>query len=64
MGRPSKGLTTSTYRRNKSPNKKQKAMFAITDITNQELRKFHKKFKNSPYLGYRSKQVQNVPTEG
>ena len=48
--------------RNKNPNKK-KARFSITEITNQDFSKFLNKFKNSPYLVYKSKQVYNEPTE-
>ena len=44
-------------------NKKQKARFSVTDITNQYFRNFLKKFKNSPYLGYKSKKVHDEPTE-
>ena len=58
-----KGLTTSLALRNKGPNKEQKSRFSITDITNKYFRKFLKKFKNSPYLGYNSKLVHNEPTE-
>ena len=50
MGRPGKGMTASLAIRNKMSNKKQKARFSITDITNQDFRKLLKKFKNSPYL--------------
>ena len=63
MGIPGKGMTTYISLRTKSTNKKQKARFDITDITNQYFRKLLKKFKNSPDLGYKSKQVQNEPTE-
>ena len=49
--------------RNKSPNKKQREMFSIIDITNQDFSKLLEKFNNSPYLGYKSKQVHNEPTE-
>ena len=52
-------MPISLYIRNKRSNKKKKARFAITDITKQDLRKFLKNFKNSPYLGYKSKQVRN-----
>ena len=38
-------------------------MFAITDITNQDFRKLLKKFNDSPYLGYKSKQVNDEPTK-
>ena len=38
-------------------------MFAITDITNQDFRKFIRKFNNATYIGYKSKQVHNEPTE-
>ena len=44
-------------------NKKQNSRFAITEITNQDFSKFLNKFKNSPYLVYKSKQVYNEPTE-
>ena len=57
------GMTTSLALRTKIPNKKQKARIAITDITNHDFRKFHEAFNNSPYLGYRKKQVHNEPTE-
>ena len=63
MGRQGKEMTTSLALRIKISNKIQKEMFAITDITNQYFRKFLKFFKNSPYLGYTSKQVHNEPTE-
>ena len=55
MGIPGKGLTTYLALRTKIPNNKQKARFAITDITNQYFMKLIKKFKNSPHLGYKSK---------
>ena len=42
---------------------KQKVRFAITDVTNKELRKLLNKFNNSPYLGYKIKKVNNEPTE-
>ena len=60
---PSKGLNTSIYIMTKRSTNKQKARFAITDITNQDFRKLLKKFKDSPYLGYKSKQVHNGITE-
>ena len=63
MGRPGKGMTTYLTLSTKIPNKKKNSRFSITDITNQYFRKFLKKFKNSPYLGYNSKQVHNEPTE-
>ena len=56
-------MTISLDLRTKISNKKQKSRFAITDITNQDLRKLLKKFKNSPYIGYKSKQINNEPTE-
>ena len=62
-GIPGKGLTTFIDLSTKSPNKKQKARFSITDIPKQDFRKLLKKFENSPYLGYKSKQVHNEPTE-
>ena len=46
MGRPGKGKTTSLALRTKKSNKKQKARFDITDITEQKLRKFLKKCNN------------------
>ena len=60
---PGKGLTDSLSISTKRPNKEQKAKFSITDITNQDFRDFLKKFGNSPYLGYKEKQVHNEPTE-
>ena len=63
MLRTGNGVTTSLDLSNKNPNKKQKAGFYITDITKQDFRKLLKKFENSPYLGYKSKQVHNEPTE-
>ena len=63
MGRPSKGMTISQDIRNKISNKKQKARFEITDIIKRYFRKLLKKFNNSPYLGYKIKQVHNEPTE-
>ena len=51
MGIPGKGMTTSLSLRTKTPNKQQKEKFDINDITNQDFRKFIKKFKNSPYIG-------------
>ena len=42
---------------------RKKARFDINDITNQYFRNLLKKFNNSPYLGYKSKQVHNEPTE-
>ena len=63
MGRPGKGLTTSLALSTKSSNKKQKAGLAITGITNQDFRKLLNKFKYSPYIGYKIKQVHNEPTE-
>ena len=62
MGIPGKGLTTSMDLRTKS-SKIKKVMFDITDITNQDFRKFLKKFNNSPYLGYKSKNIHNEPPE-
>ena len=59
IGIPGKGRATSMYLRTKIPNKKQKSRFAITDITKQYFRKLLKKFDNSPYLGYKSKQAHN-----
>ena len=46
MGIPGKGMTTYMYLRTKRTNKKQKARFSITDITNQDFRKLLNKFKN------------------
>ena len=63
MQQSGKGITTSLSLRNKRPNKKQKARFDITDIDNQDLRKFLNKFRNSLYLGYKKKQVHNELTE-
>ena len=44
-------------------NKKQKARFSITGITNQYFRKLLNNFNNSFYLSYKIKQVHNEPTE-
>ena len=60
---PDKGLTTTLVLSTKSPNKKQKARFTVTDSTKQEFSKLLKKFNNSPCLGYKSNQVHNEPTE-
>ena len=62
MGRPGKGITTSMDLSTRRSNKK-KGKVSISDITNQYLRKFLKKFQNSSYLGYKSKQIHNYPTE-
>ena len=56
------GMTVSIMLLTKSPNNKQKARFAITDITNQDFRKLLKEIKNSPYLGLNNKHVNNKPT--
>ena len=58
-----KGMKTSMDLRTKTSNKKQKAKFAITDNTNQELRKLINMFNNFPFLGYKSKQFHDKPVE-
>ena len=58
-----KGLTDSLTLRTKRKNKKQNSRNAITDITNQYFRKLIMEFNNSPYIGYKKKQVHNEPTE-
>ena len=63
MGRPGKGLNNSLALITKKSNHKQKGRFANNDITNKYFRIFLKKFKNSPYLGYKIKRVQNEPVE-
>ena len=63
MGGPIKGLTTSLDLITRIPNKKQKSKFSINDITNQYLRQFINKFKNSPYLDYKQKHVHNESTD-
>ena len=63
MGRSGKGLTTSLTLRTIIPNNKQKSRTAVNDITNQYLRNLLREFNNSPYLGYRKKQVHNEPIE-
>ena len=63
MGRTYKGITTSLDIRTKRSNRKQNERFSVTGITNKDFRKLLKKFKISPYLGYKSKQVHNEPTE-
>ena len=55
---PGKTLIASLDLRNKGPNKKQKARFFMTDITNQDFSKLLKNFKNSPYLGHNSKPTE------
>ena len=56
-------MNTSLALRIKMPNKKQKSMISITEITNQDFRKLIKEFRNSPYLGYNRKHVHNELTE-
>ena len=63
MGIPGYGLATSLYLITKRSNKKQKARFLISDITKQNFSKLLKNVDNSPYLGYKSKQVNNEPNE-
>ena len=63
MGIPGKGMTNSLDLSSKMLSNKQKSSFAITDINKQDFIKFFKKFINSPYLGYNSKQVHIEPTE-
>ena len=48
---PGKELTASIALRTKNSNKKQKSSFNITDIINQEFRKFLNKFNNLPDIG-------------
>ena len=60
---PGKGMNTSLVLCIKRSNKKQKASFYITDITNQDFRQLLKNFDNSLYVGYKSKQVHNEPTQ-
>ena len=50
MVRLGKGMNNCLTLSTKNPKKKQKERISITDITNQDLRKFLKEFKNSPYL--------------
>ena len=63
MGRPGKGLITSLDLRIKNPENKQNISFAFTDITKYYFSKFLKKFNNSDYLDYNSKQVHNEPNQ-
>ena len=63
VGLSGTGTTTSMYISTKSSNKKQKTRLYITDITKQDFRKLLKKFKNSPYIVYKIKQVYNEPAE-
>ena len=58
-----KGLNNSLDIRTKRSNKKQNSRFSITDINNQDSRNLLKKFDNSPYLGWKIKQVYNESTE-
>ena len=59
LGIPGRGVTNSLSIRNKIPNKKQKAMFAIADINNQDFINLINIFNISPYQGYKSKQFNN-----
>ena len=52
-------MTNSMDLITKRSNRKQKASFSITNINNQDFRKLLKNFKNSPYLGFKSKQFHN-----
>ena len=63
MDIPGKGMTNFLALRTKISNKKQKAGFDITDISNQDFRKFLKRFNSSSYLGLKIKQVHNIATE-
>ena len=63
MGRSDNGMITSLTFKTKIPNNKQKTRTSITDITNQYFQNLIKEFNNSPYLGYKKKQVHNEPTE-
>ena len=58
-----KGINNSLDLSTKRSNKKQNAMFSITDINKQYFRKLLKKFDNSPSIGYKIKKVHNKPTE-
>ena len=62
-GNTSQGADCLSGSQEQKSNKKQKARFSITKITNEDFSKLLKKFNNSPYLGYKSKQVHNEPTE-
>ena len=62
MGSPGEGMTASLALRTNITKNIQKARFAITDITKQELMKLLKEFNNSLYLGYNNKQIRNKPT--
>ena len=57
MGIQGKGVVTSLDLRTKIPNRKQKEKFPLLTLTTL------KKFKNSPYLDNKQKQVYNEPTE-
>ena len=63
VGLSGTGTTTSMEISTKSSNKKQNTRLYITDITKQDFRKLLKKFKNSPYIVYKIKQVYNEPAE-
>ena len=58
-----KGLTTSLNPKTGSPNKKQKARIAITDITNQYFRTLLREFKTFTLSRFKNKGVYNVPTD-
>ena len=58
-----KGMTKYLTLSTKSTKNKQNTRTYITTITNHDFRKFLKDINNSPYLGYKKKQVYNEPTE-
>ena len=63
IGRIYKDMTIPLYLMTKSRDKKLKARFTIPEITNQDFRKLLKKFKNSPYICYKMKQVHIEVTD-
>ena len=58
-----KGLNASLYLMTKISNKKQKDRLSINALTNKYFHKLLNNFNNSLFLGDKSKQVCNEPTE-
>ena len=59
MRRLGTGLIIYLYIGTKRSNNNKKARFSITVINNEDFRKLLMGFSNSPYLGYKNKQVHN-----
>ena len=63
MVRSGKEMITSVSLSTKRSNKKQKASFSITGITNQDFIKMLKNFNSLTFLSCKSKQVRDEPAE-